>query len=760
MKKAITALVMALAVPAQAQTVSQANSPRPAYLEEVIVTAQKRSESIQDVPIAVSVLSAERMKNSAVTSFEDISLASPNTEINMTPGYVQVGMRGLNSPINDGMEQAVGVYVDGIYYGKTAFLQDAFLDISRVEMLKGPQGTLFGKNTVAGAISISTANPENEWAASAMIGGGQFNGEHYELMLNAPLIEDRLALRIAATRQRQDGYVRNTLRGSSEKRVDKEGLRAKLLFTPTDRLSAVLTYYQGESRDSGQGWEPFLLTGAAEFLHGRFDPTLETDFDYRSHADAPNQSRSDTEVVNLEVNWDVGEHTLTLIGSDARADEWLYLDADTASAPIADWGRRTDYNQQMLELRLSSPPGRLEYLLGAFAYRSENNLRGELRMLPEGPLDDLVVPLLGIDLLDTLLNDLLGPVTNPIEDLLYGVLSDALFQRFDQRTESLALFSQFTWKVTDRLSLIAGLRASEEEKQVLLDQNYEETGLLLTAAFGVTEYTLDDSRKESTLVPKLSVKYELGDDLLYASYAESFKAGGYNPLARTAEEAGFEEESAKALELGYKLTGWDGMLTLNAALYRTEFSDMQIQAFIGNGFIVSNAAEATTQGAEFDLSFRPAEGTSLYASWGYSDARFDTFKDGPCTAANGGDFCDLSGSRLPRAPKYSATLGANTAIPLWRDSVALMLGADVNWRDDILFDLDADPLDSQDGYFMVNLHAGLVDPDGRWQLMAHVKNLENKTIRHFAADMPIFSGSHMGFLLPPRTVSAELRLNL
>lgn len=757
--KAAGALVLGIAGMPIPGICSDAGPGRAAHIEEVIVTAQKRAQSIQDVPIAVSVLSAERMKNSAIASFEDISLASPNTEINMTPGYVQVGMRGLNSPINDGMEQAVGVYVDGIYYGKMAFLQDAFLDLSRVEMLKGPQGTLFGKNTVAGAISISTASPENEWAASASAAQGQFSGEKYEAMINLPVVEDRLALRIAATRDRRDGYVHNLLRGEDEKRVDKEGLRAKLLFSPSDTLSAVLTYYRGESRDSGQGWEPFVLGNDAQFIHGLFDSSLEANFDYRSHADAPNESWSETRVWNAELNWDVAEHLVTLILSDARADEWLYLDADTASAPIADWGRATDYSQQMAELRLSSPPGRVEYLVGAFAFTSNNDLTGELRALPKGPIQGLLLPILGLEFVNDLLGGLLVPIIDPVDQLLSAITSDALHQRFVQETETLALFSQLSWNITDRLSLIAGLRASKESKQVDLDQNYERTGLLLQAAFGVTEYQLNDERKESNIAPKLSLQYRLDDDLLYASYSEGFKAGGYNPLARTADESSFDQERAKAYELGYKLTAYDGVLTVNTALYHTQFSDMQIQAFIGNGFIVNNAAKATTEGAEIDIMWQPLPGSSFFASWGYSDARFDSYSNGPCPADTEQETCDLSGGQLPRAPKQSATAGFNIALPLWRDKVAAMFGADVNWRDRILFDLDGDPIDSQDAYHLINLHAGLVDPNGHWQFVAHIKNLENKTIRHFAADMPIFSGSHMGFLMPPRMFSAELRYN-
>ncbi len=738
--------------------VEQASKPRRDYIEEVVVTAQKRSESIQDVPIAVSVLSADRMRNSAMESFEDVSMASPNTEINMTPGYVQVGMRGLNSPINDGMEQSVGFYVDGIYYGKTAFLQDAFLDLARVELLKGPQGTLFGKNSVAGAINVTSAKPGDEWEASLSLVGGELGNKKVEAMVNAPLIDERLSLRLAATRHERDGYVHNTLRGEDEKIVDKEGLRARLLFNATDDLSLLLTAYTGSSHDTGQGWEPYQLEAGAALVHGLFDSGLEDRFDYQSHTNAPNRSDSDTDVMNLEMNWDVGEHLVTLIASHAAADEFLYLDADTASAPIADWGRSTDYKQDMLELRLTSGPGEFEYIVGLFGFRSDNTLVGDLRMLPDQLLADVVGEALGLSgLLDAL--SILDPILTPIDNLLSGLTTDNLHQLYTQKTETRAVFSQFTWNITDELSVIAGLRASSETKDVVIDQDYESTGLLLQAAFGVTEYRLDDSRDESNFAPKLSIKYALGDDLLYASYAEGFKAGGYNPLARTADEAVFDQETAVAYELGYKLSALEGALTLNAAAYHTRFSDMQIQAFIGNGFIVSNAAEAVTKGVEFDLNFQPFAGTQIFASWGYTDARFEKFTDGPCMAGDSAETCDLTGARLPRAPEYSATAGFNTAIPVFDSGAAFVIGSDLNWRDDIFFDLDQDPIDSQEAYHLINLHAGIIDLDGAWQFMVHVKNLEDRTVRQFSADLPIFEGSHMGFLQPPRIITANLNLH-
>ncbi|QQD17915.1 TonB-dependent receptor [Spongiibacter nanhainus] len=755
------AILMASLCAACSLTLAQESGPqgrekkRRDYIEEVIVTATKKAESIQDVPLSVSVLSGERMKNTSIESFEDVSQASPNTDINMTPGYVQVGMRGLNSPINDGMEQSVGFYVDGVYYGKTAFLQDAFLDLQRVELLKGPQGTLFGKNTVAGAINVTTASPDYEPAASVTYTAGDLDTRQADVMVNLPLVADRLALRVAATSSSRDGYVKNVLRGGDEKSVDKDGIRAKLLFDINDRISTELTHYRGSSADTGQGWEPFVLQGAGLLVHSLFDPNLEDRFDYRSHTNSDNRNRFETELTNWLTNWDLGEHTLTFIASRAESDEVLYLDADTASAPVADWFRDFQYEQNMLELRLASGPGKVEYLIGVFGFWSETQQAGDLRMLPEGPLSGLVGPAL-----ETLLglgNLLTSPLLSPVDALLNSLTTDALIQNYQLDTRTTALFSQVTWHLSERLSLVGGLRASQETKEVFLDQDYEATGLLLQAAFGVSEYTLDASRDESNVAPKLALKYAVGDDdMLYASYAEGFKAGGYNPLARNPSEAEFDQEYAQAYELGYKMTALEGALVVNSALYLTQFEDMQIQAFIGNGFLVSNAAEATTQGLEVDVNYQPFAGTSLFASMGIADATFDEFKDGPCQAGSQQETCDLSGERLPRSSEYSANLGGTFVYPLFDNSAALFLGADVSWRSDLFFDLDVDPIDSQDAYHLINLHVGIIDPDQRWKFLVHAKNLQDRKVRRFTADLPIFDGSHMGFLMPPRIITADI----
>ncbi len=724
-------------------------------IDEILVTAQKRSESVQDVPLSVSVLSGERIDNAAIQSFEDVSQITPNTDINMTAGYVQVGVRGVNAPINDGMEQSVGFYVDGVYYAKTDFLQDAFLDLERVELLKGPQGTLFGKNTIAGAINVTTASPTQALEAAIGYQGGELSTRQVTAMLNLPLLDDRVAVRIAGTTLERDGYVHNSLRNIDEKSVDKSGLRTRLLWTPSSQLSATLTYYEGQAADSGQGWEPFILEEDAQTVHGAFDQSLETEFNYQSHANSDNRNDVTTYLTNLDIRWDIADFRISLLGSHAESLSDLYLDADTASAPIADWLRQFSYRQNMLEARLDSGQGTLEYLIGFFGFWSENQQAGDLRMLPEGPLASVLGPLLGLE------NSFSGAEFSTIDVFLNAATTDALLQQYQLSTTTKALFSQVTWHVNDRLSLTAGLRASRETKSVFLDQNYESTGILLQSAFGVTEYTLDDERDESNIAPKIAATYSVGnDDMVYITIAEGFKAGGFNPLAREASEASFDQEYAQSYEVGYKVTALQGSFTANTALYRTTYDDMQIQAFIGNGFLVSNAAEATTQGAELDLRFQPRRGTSLYASLGISDARFDTFRNGPCPAASEKETCDLSGEMLPRSSKYSANLGGSIAYPLLQDRIAAFFGLDWSWRSEIVFDLDQDPLDSQEQYHLINLHLGLLVPDERWKFLIHVKNLEDRKVRQFAADMPIFNGSHMGFLLPPRIISAEFTYTL
>lgn len=745
---------------------------KPTRLDEIVVTAQKRAENIQDVPISVSVMTAERLKASNMENFEDVALATPNTEINMTSSYVQVGMRGLNAPINDGMEQSVGFYVDGIYYGKTAFLQDAFLDLERVELLKGPQGTLFGKNTIAGAVNVHSAKPAHEWLADGTIAGGEFNGAKAEAMVNIPVVDDTLAIRLAAITHKRDGFVENVVRGTDEKRVDKFGVRGKVLWEPTADLDFTLTLYAGQSKDNGQGWEPFLLQQDAQTIHGAFNPNLEANADYVGHANDNNFSHSRSLVGNLEANWDIGNHTLTFIGGVGQLDENFLLDGDTASAPIVNWANNDDYQQAMGELRLVSSPfetgfGEIDYIVGLFAFAADYHGASELRILPTaGPADTLLNVVLPGAVRETLLGALL-PLTDPLDPVLNAVASDALFQTFDQVTQTYALFGQVTWRPLDDLAVIIGLRGSMESKKVELIQRYEETGLLLQAGFGVQQYTVDTTRDETNVAPKLTVKYDVGDDLMvYATYGEGFKAGGFNPIARTADESTFEQETSTAYELGAKLTALEGMATVNMALFHTKFDDMQIQSFIGNGFLVRNAAKATTQGVELEANWMPLEGTIVYGGGGYTDATFDSFPDGPRQASQQspvpGQTCsqDLAGAQLPRAPKWNASAGFNAGIPLFNGGMAFIIGGDVIWRDKIYFDLDQDEFDTQAAFWQFNARLGVADTDGAWRFIVHGKNITDETVKVFSADLPVLNGSHMGFLAAPRMVTAEFAVSL
>lgn len=772
----LTALALCLSLPAFAQDETTAAeeaapAPKPQRLDEIVVTAQKRAENVQDVPISVSVMTAERLKDSNMQDFEDVALATPNTNINMTPGYVQVGMRGLNAPINDGMEQSVGFYVDGIYYGKTAFLQDAFLDIGRVEMLKGPQGTLFGKNTIAGAIAVHTAQPAHEWLAHGSIGGGEFEDKIGEFMLNAPVFDDTLAVRVAGTMHQRDGYVYNSMRDVDEKIVDKYGLRGKVLYEPTGDLDLTFTLYAGESKDNGQGWEPFLLEADAQTVHGAFDPTLEAKADFVGHANEANTTRIRTIQANVTANYDLGQHTITLIGGWGRLDENFLLDGDTASAPIINWANNDDYQQYMGELRIVSAPfetsiGEFDYIAGLFGFYADYTGNGELRLLPDEQLGSTLLS----NTLPTAVSGVLAGILNPTGDvlnpILFAPLSDALFQTFAQETTTYAAFGQLTWRpsfLDSRLAFVFGLRGSMETKDVFLIQEYEETGLILQGALGVTQYTLDTSRDERNVAPKFSVKFDLTDDIMvYGTYGEGFKAGGFNPIARNEGESSFNQETSTAYEIGAKITALDGTATINLAAYHTQFDDMQIQSFIGNGFIVRNAAAATTQGIEVEANWLPFEGAVVYAGGGYTDATFDSFPDGPCitttqrnTPGQGAPQCDLKGKRLPRAPEYNMTAGFNAGIPLGNSNIAFVIGGDAIWQGDILFDLDQDPIDAQDAYWLFNARLGVADIDGAWRFLVHGRNIMDETIKTFSADLPVMNGSHMGFLSPPRMITAE-----
>ena len=735
-------------------------------LDEVIVTAQKTEQTIQEVPFSVSAIGADQLEEQQIQDFEDISRLTPNTQIQATHGFTSINIRGLGSPANDGFEQSVSIHVDNVYYARPSYIHLAFLDLERIEILRGPQGTLFGKNSIAGAVNLITANPSHEWEAKGQALYGSYNQKRFEAMGNMPIVEDKLALRVAAYYNKRDGYVDNDVRGEAQKIIDTQAARAKLLWEPTSDLSIIASLQYDRIRDNGQGWEVYSPSDQTIDHYQRYVPDAEFTLDYEGYENLPAYNKTDILSGTVNITWDRPGFTWhTTLGYSNFDEEWRF-DGDFGPSQILDILNDDTYTQITLESRINTAPGDFETVAGVFFFRSDyeafsdlaafssdGGLQTALNLFLPGPNQ---IPLFGNLLSGILpvLNGLIG--VTPLDEAAALLIDDGILQSFNQITTTYAVFGQGTWHISDRWELIFGARATYETKDAQISQSFKKTGLAVGIIFDVDAYELDESRSEFAITPKVSLKYRVTDELVaYATTAGGFKAGGFNPLAANATEAVFENESSRTYEGGLKFADDDSRFTVNAGFFYTSFKDLQVNFFDGTNFFADNAADARVMGVEIESTFILFEGFYGRANFAWLDTVYKSYPMGPCPPGSNTDFCDLTGLGLGRSPKFAGNVGGLYTTPLFDWPLQIAIGADVIYQGAMRLGLVED-IEKQDAYFMFNGFIGIGDLDERWTLAIQGKNLSDETILLLSGSVPIQGESFAGWAETPRTITAEL----
>jgi outer membrane receptor protein involved in Fe transport len=739
-----------IAAPAQAQSQSRSQFT----LEEVIVTAQKRAESLQDVPISVLALSGDRMRDAGIQRVEDLSKYVPNFQMTETTTGNQIFIRGVGSGLNRGFEQSVGMFIDGVYAGRSQQFRNPFMDIAMVEVLRGPQGTLFGKNTVAGAINIRTQEPTDEFEAEVRATYEMEYGDpELEGFFSGP-ITDNLSGRIAARYREAEGFIDNRFLDEDEPQRDEQAIRGSLMWTPTDDLELLLKAETGSFDAEGQssqvtnanGVFDFSSLGITQFLPDLLDPSEDGKLDFNKAADSHSREATDTDTDNvvLTVNWDVSDFTVTSITGYSSYSFDQLADGDVTNLRFIQQDTAQDFDQYSQEIRLASPLGeQFEYIVGAYYQYQELENTGSIDFDPTA---------IGVTIL---------PPT------AVGSYSD-----FDQEAETFALFGQATYHFNDAWHLTVGLRWNNEDKEAT--QDYFVTDLfgktptsnpvnkvIAETVQGSVDHYYDEDRSRSNTSPSVTLTWDYDDDtMLYARYAKGFKSGGFNEAEVTGDldRFLFDDEEADSLEIGSKLTLLDGAATLNTALFYTEYTDRQVSAFEDVSFVVGNAAESTSQGLEMDGRWRVTEHLSLSASLAYLDSEFDDFKNASCQAEDAavdpGCTQDLSGETTQYAPEWSGSLGIRYARPI-TDSLEFIGQADANYTDEYYHAQDLDPEEVTDSYTEYNARLAVAQMDGRWEVALIGKNLTDETTNIYGNDIPSFTGAHFSFVAPPRTVAIQ-----
>jgi len=752
-------------------------------IEEVVVTAQKRAESIQDVPLSVTAMSGEKIEKAGIGDLSELSSYVPNLNIAEGAINTNIYMRGMGSGINRAFEQSVGMFIDGIYMGRGRQFRSPFLDLERAEVLRGPQGILFGKNTIAGTLNLATAKPQvgEPLSGHATL---EYEPEYHTQTVSGVLsgsVSDQLALRLAVKDSSSDGYVENTLLDRDEAATDEQIARLTFTWEPTNDLTVSGKLEHDTFDSTGTSvqvthFEPLdPLAGFMAAVIPTIDPNFDTEADDHKSTDtalAPDTRETEVDNAAITVEYGLGEHTLTFVSGYSAYESLDLQDVDFGPVSFLATNDDHDYSQWSQEIRLTSPGGEtFDYITGLYWQKSDfdANFWSHADISTIDPVLQAVYATTGAV-------DPSQPVglTNP--SLIDVGLVPTPFTRdtqFEQDVETWSAFFQGTWSVTDTVRLILGARYTHETKEVSRNSGIyrfqdrttlggmQESVMATALRVNVTLPQFADERTEKQLTPSIKVQWDFNEDImLYASAEKGFKGGGFNANAdATLANQEFEEESALGLEMGMKSTLLGGQAQLNAALFRTNYEDLQVTTWNGFGFEVGNAAESITQGLEVDGQIRLTEGLTVGGAIAYLDAYYKNFDTAPCPApviATGTVVCDLSDQTTTYAPEWSGSLYADYFTPIG-EHLELRAGVDINYSDEFYYDSDLDENTKQDSYYKVNARVALADVDDRWEVALVGKNLNDETTISYGLDMPLVAGGVVGYVDAPREIAIQLK---
>lgn len=686
--------------------------------QSVVVTAQKRLQIAQDVPLAVSVVGSDYIAKSGAVSLKDVVSAIPSLQFTQSQSAVQssVTIRGVGSSGGvAGLEPSVGMYVDGVYLDRTYMGLGDFNDIERIEVLRGPQGTLFGKNTPAGVISFVTKRPSFTPSGAVEASLGTYGLKKVAATFTGPIVSDQLAVRVSTFDSNRDGLFDNTYRGTKVNDSRSGGLRARALLRATNDVELLFSLEQTNQRgqccaaETGPVPASRLTSAAAA---GRPFPSVMDPTDRLVSFDGAFNNKVSVDAAGVEANWSVGDYTLTGIFSVRDTVQTGGIDADFSQLAFLNIVAGRDSGQKSLELRIASPADR------AFNYVA------------------------GLYYLSTSVTE---------NSTTTGLINNRGFSQIDNK--SWAAFGQATYAFSKQFDVSAGLRYTHDEKSLFASQ---------TPGWG----SASESGSDGQFSGMTNARYRWDkDSMVYAALTRGYKSFGFNDGQvdpALGQRRFFDAELSTSVELGVKKEWMNRRLTTNATLFNTVFDNYQASSFSpnpsggGTVFLLQNAAKLTTRGLELELSARPNPNTELSLSYTYLNAKFDNFKTGPGITGVS-TVQDLSGRTLANAPKHAISVVGSQRWPIAGTGMTMFVWGEVSRRSGYFTGQNLDPQFAQPAYSLVNARAGI--ESGAWTLEAWVRNATDKTVLYAGNFNPL--GATMPklyFIGDPRTAGATLRV--
>jgi len=646
-------------------------------LEEIIVTAQKRAQSQQDVPIAVTALSNDFIANNDVRALEDLAATVPGfvTTNNVNYGAAPLSIRGIGGANGGGnlfADEPVAVYIDDVYIGRLGASTNDLLDVQSIEVLRGPQGTLYGRNSTAGAVIIRSARPTEEVEGYVRATAARFDEYRVQGALSGPIVGESVLGRIAIGYADREGFGTNTFDGSNIGGSESFSVRGSLRFTSGDNFTLDII---GDYLDQDINPATIAIADVSNPISASpFVPRsdLSDVLDGREfEINDPNFLNSEQKGITALANWDLGSVTLDSVTSYREYEFAGAQDSDGTGRSLFNNNGSLDNKQFSQEFRLSSNgDGPLSWIIGGLYFHEENETFFEIRNI----------------------------------NALFGLGTSATFAA-TQETDAYALFADVTWQMNDVFSLIVGGRYSNEQKdfEANLAVNILNGGTLppfspilpgvtLPAGTVFTPLTgFTDDASFDDFSPRIVLNAQFNDDVLgYASYSRGFTSGGFNAFGLA---SAFEDQTIDAYEVGLKSDLADSRLRLNLSAFYYDFTDLQVRLPVPTGGVnIANAAAARVQGIELETTILPVEGLRLTANFSLLDAEFT---EGSIPAVPEGISFpigapiplvpqDIDGNRLSRAPDFQAFMSADYT---WNigDYAEVNLQANLKYQDDVFF---------------------------------------------------------------------------
>lgn len=694
----------------------QEESRSDGLLEEIVISARKRDENLQDTPVSVSAIGETKLARLQAQEIGDIQNSVPGLTLHVgDASNAVVYVRGVGQIDSLAFaDPGVGIYLDDVYLGRA---QGSFLDVydvARIEVLRGPQGTLYGRNTIGGAVKFVSKEPDDELGGQVEVAAGNYEQKRVKARANVPL-GDTVFMKAAIAYVGRDGYAENSVTGSDD--GDKESLswRLGLKADLSDTLSLSLNADQSED-DADTSRTPNRETSV-------FGLASESDEPFEVDADFNDVNRLKTMGFSGTLTYDVSEAlSIKSISAYREMSYETHLDLDATSLPL--FGVFVDQDQDQFSQEVQ------------FTYVGENGV-------------DFVGGLYYLREHDITMSGIFGPaiafVSNSIND---------------QRNRSYAAYGQTDFPLGDKLTLTAGLRYTHEKKSFDRIQEFfgAETPLVPPIGEGVRVTDVSVEETWNNLSPKIGLSYQVDEaHMIYASASKGFKSGGFDGRSNSASEAvPYEPETMWAFEMGSKNSLAGGRASLNIAAYYNDYSNLQLSSFVADdagafSALFTNAGEATIKGIELEFAARPVEPLNISAAVSYMDADYGEYV--------GPDGADISDERaLVNAPEWTLFLAVDYDIEL-ASGAFITLHGDASYRSKTYPTVSSSEILAQAGYGLLNAQVSYQSAGERWELFAGVKNLTDREYRSHGFDLSDSLGYQLGYYGAPRTWSVGIRFD-